>query len=259
MSKHLLAIDIGNTHTVIGVLAGKTVERSWRISTDTSKTADEWGVYLTTLFSFNAIPPEDVKGACISCVVPPMRTILAEMCREYFDLEAVVVGPGIKTGLAIKSDNPREVGADRIVNAVAAYSEYGGPLVIVDVGTATTFCAVSKKGEYLGGAIAPGMRVAAEALVSRTAQLPRIDFVAPKKAIGKDTVSCMQSGIVLGYMELIKGMIRRIKAELDPKAKVIATGGLVSLLPELESDIDAYEPDLMLKGLRIIYERNAQA
>ncbi|MFC1736089.1 type III pantothenate kinase [Candidatus Hydrogenedentota bacterium] len=257
MSKRLLAIDIGNTHTVIGVFSGDIVERSWRVSTDTSKTADEWGVYLTTLFSFDTIRPEDLIGACISCVVPPTRTILAQMCKKYFDIDPIVVGPGIKTGLSIKSDNPREVGADRIVNAVAAYTEHGGPLIIIDVGTATTFCAISKNGEYLGGAIAPGMRVAAEALASRTAQLPRIEFELPRKAIGKDTVSCMQSGIVLGYMELISGMVRRIKAELDSNAKVIATGGMVPLLTELDSVIDVYEPDLMLKGLKIIYERNA--
>ncbi len=253
----LLAVDVGNTESVFGVYEGDNLLARWRISTEASRTADEHAVLLRTLLDSAAIDFRGVDAVCMSCVVPPMQGALEEMAVKLFGVHPLVVGPGIKTGLSILYDNPREVGADRIVNAVAAYEEYGGPTVIVDIGTATTFCAISAQGEYLGGAIAPGLGIAAQALFSRAAKLPRVAFVRPKNVIGKDTVSSIQSGLINGYVELVDGMVRRVSKELGGNPTVIGTGGLIGIIAEHSSTIQHVDYLLTLKGLKLIYEKNS--
>lgn len=255
----ILVFDIGNTHTVAGVFDGQNLVVDWRIATDRNRTGDEYGILVRNLFSDRGIDPRTVNAIVISSVVPPVMMACEEMCHRYFDIEPLVVGPGTRTGLAIKYENPREVGADRIVNAVAALETYGAPLIVVDFGTATTFDAISEQREYLGGAITPGLGISAEALFARTAKLPRIELVRPRAAIGRNTVWSMQSGLIFGYAAMVDGLVRRIKSEMGGSPQVIATGGLGGLIaPDCET-IEKFDPDLTLVGLRIIYEHNARA
>jgi len=255
----LLAFDIGNTTIAVGLFRGKKLVKSWKIKTDSDKTSDEYGAVLLNLMQVGGLAAGKITGAIISSVVPPLTPVIEEMCLAYFSMTASVVGPGLKTGMPILYESPLEVGADRITAAVAAFEKYGGPLIVLDFGTATTFDAVSAKGEYLGGAIAPGIRISAEALYLKTAKLPRIEIRKPKRAIGRTTVSSMQSGLYFGYIGLVTNTIREIRKELGGSARVIATGGFGGqVVPEL-AEIEAYEPDLVLEGLRIIHERNRDA
>lgn len=252
----ILTIDVGNTNTVLGVYKEGRLVKHWRISTDKDKTPDEYGILLKDLFSFAKIDCEEIKGIVISSVVPPVVTVLEETSQVYFNLQPLVIGPGVKTGMNIKMDNPREVGADRIVNAVGAYQEYGGPLIIVDFGTATTFCAVSENGDYLGGAIAPGVNISTEALFEHAAKLPRVELKKPNRAIGKNTTMSMQAGIIFGFVGQIETLIKKIKEELSPDSRVVGTGGLVELLAAETELIDVVEPFLTLEGLYYIGELN---
>ncbi|MBM7856041.1 type III pantothenate kinase [Desulfohalotomaculum tongense] len=251
----ILVFDVGNTNTVLGVYKGENLVAHWRVSTDCNRTADEYGMLLNSLFQYAGLDINKINAVVISSVVPPMMHSLERMSKRYFNVSPMVVGPGVKTGMPIKMDNPREVGADRIVNAVAGYSLYGGPLIIVDFGTATTFCAVNKKGEYVGGVIAPGIGISTEALFAHAAKLPRVELKRPPSVLGKNTVHGMQSGIVFGYAGLVDEIVRRIKKELG-ECTVIATGGLAELIAKETGTIDKVEPFLTLTGLRLIYQRN---
>jgi type III pantothenate kinase len=255
----LLAFDVGNTTIAIGLFRGRKLVKSWKVKTDSDKTGDEYGAILLFLMQVAGLSAGKVSGAIISSVVPPLTPVVEEMCRSYFGTSASVVGPGLKTGMPILYENPLEVGADRISAAIAAFEKYGGPVVVVDFGTATTFDAVSAKGEYLGGAIAPGIQIAAEALYLKTARLPRIEIRKPKRAIGRTTVSSMQSGLYFGYIGLVTKTIEEIRKELGKAARVIATGGFGNQVAAELPMIEAYEPDLVLEGLRLIYERNRDA
>ena len=252
----LLTIDVGNTNTVLGLYRGSDLVVDWRISTDKQKTIDEYGILLLNLFSSEDLKLEEVDKIIISSVVPPVINMLEEVSVRYFGINPLIVGPGVKTGMEIRVDNPKEVGADRIVNAIAAYELYGGPLVIVDFGTATTFCAVSDDGAYLGGSIATGVEVSAEALFSRAAKLPKIELDVPDQVIGKNTHDGLQSGIVYGYIDMVNGIVKRMKKEFAPQAKVIATGGLSDLISPHAEEIDINHQFLTLEGLRIISDRN---
>jgi len=252
----ILVFDVGNTNMVIGVYKGEELLTHWRIRTDTLRTCDEYGMVLRSLFEYSGLDMKKIKDVVISSVVPTVMLELEWMSEKYFSSRPLVVGPGIKTGLAIKYDNPREVGADRVVNAVAAYHKYGGPLIIVDFGTATTFCVVDEKGNYLGGAIAPGIKVSTEAMVSRAAKLPRVELVKPKNIIGKNTVASMQSGIIYGFVGQVEGIITRMKKEVQGEPKVIATGGLAQTIAKETRVIDTIDEFLTLEGLRVIYEIN---
>jgi len=252
----LLAFDVGNTTIAVGLFRGRKLVKSWKIKTDNDKTADEYGAVLLDLIRIAGLAAGKVTGAIISSVVPPLTSVIEDVCRTYFATTASVVGPGLKTGMPILYENPLEVGADRITASVAAFEKYGGPLIVLDFGTATTFDAVSAKGEYLGGAIAPGIRISAEALYLKTARLPRIEIRKPKRAIGRTTVSSMQSGLYFGYIGLVTKTIEEIRKELGKDARVIATGGFGGQIASELTEIQAYEPDLVLEGLRIIHERN---
>ncbi|HAI86141.1 MAG TPA: type III pantothenate kinase [Firmicutes bacterium] len=252
----ILAIDVGNTNTVIGVFCGEKLRTDYRVATSRERTADEWAMLIMQLLEFSNVPTSDIAGIILSSVVPPVITVFERMARKYFNCAAEVVGPGMKTGMAIKYENPKEVGADRIVNAVAAYELYGGPLVIVDFGTATTFCAVTKDGEYLGGAIAPGIMISAEALYARAARLPRVELVKPQSVMGRNTIASMQSGIVYGFVGQVDEIVRRMKEELHAEPRVVATGGLAELMASESSQIDEVNPYLTLIGLRILWDRN---
>ena len=252
----ILVIDVGNTHTVIGLYKEEKLLGYWRVSTDLNKTEDEYGMLVKNLLSNSNLSLSDIKSVVISCVIPPVSWILKKMSIDYFKVSALVVGPGIKTGICIKTDNPKEVGADRIVNAIAAYKLYGGPVIIVDFGTATTFCAVDKEGVYLGGAIAPGLEISAEALFEKTAKLPKIELIKPKHSIGSNTITAMQSGMFFGYLGLTNELIRRFKRELGEDSVVVATGGQAELIGSESKLINKINPLLTLEGLRLIYEMN---
>ena len=252
----LLVIDVGNTNTVLGVFAGDKLGQDWRIRTEEDMTVDEYGILITNLYFSSKIALKDIKAIVVSCVVPPLLTTIEELCRKYFDIKPLIVEPGIKTGMPIHYDNPKEVGADRIVNAVAAYERYKQSLIIVDFGTATTFDYISQKGEYYGGVIAPGIVIASEALFEKASKLPHVEFVKPKTVVGRDTVSSMQAGIVFGYASLVDGLVKRIIKEVKSTPRVIATGGLAFLIASVSETIGEVDEYLALKGLRILYERN---
>ena len=254
----LLVFDIGNTNITLGVFEGEKLKASWRMATDVHQMPDEYAARLLTLLHYRDINKSEIKEVALCSVVPPLLGTFLELSQQYFHVTPLVVGPGVKTGVRIRMDNPREVGADRIVDAAAAHHLYGGPVIIVDLGTAITFDTVSKEGDYLGGAIAPGLLVAAEALFSRTATLPRIQLMPPKKAIGTNTVDAMQSGLIFGYVGLIEGIVSRIQRELGEKALVVATGGYAELLTGETTIIDKVNPDLTLIGLRLIQLMNKE-
>jgi type III pantothenate kinase len=254
----LLAVDIGNTTVAVGLFEDKILRRTWAFRTEREKTCDEYSLDILGALRFAGIEPSAVAAAIISSVVPPLTPIFQSLSQDLFGARALVVGPGLKTGMPILYEHPLEVGADRIVASLAAFERHGGPTIVVDFGTATTFDAVSAKGEYLGGAIAPGIQIAAEALYLKTAKLPRIEIRKPPRAIGKTTVASMQSGLYFGYVGLVGTIIAEIGRELggEAKPKVVATGGFApQIAPEVPA-IDVLEPDLVLEGLRIVYERN---
>lgn len=252
----IFVFDVGNTNIVLGVYKGDELKYHWRVETSRNRTEDEFGMSIKSLFDHSGLSFSDIDGIIISSVVPPIMFALERMCQKYFHLKPLVVGPGIKTGLNIKYENPREVGADRIVNAVAAIHEYGGPLIIVDFGTATTYCYINEQSQYIGGAIAPGVNVSTEALYSKAAKLPRIEITRPDGVIGKNTVAAMQSGIVYGYVGQVEGIVKRMMEQSEKKPKVIATGGLSTLIAQESTVIDIVDPYLTLKGLQLIYKRN---
>ena len=252
----LLVIDIGNTDTTLGIFEGEELRASWHMATVIHRMADEYAALLLSLLHYQSLDESDIKEVALCSVVPPLIATFDELFQRYFHISPLVVGAGVKTGVRILMDNPREVGADRIVNAAAAHHLYGGPVIITDLGTATTFDAVSKEGDYLGGAIAPGMTTAAEALFMRTAVLPRVELVHPKQAIGTNTVAAMQSGLIFGYVGLVEGIVARIQRELGGKAKVVATGGYAGLIAEETKVIDVVNTNLTLIGLRLIYLMN---
>ncbi len=251
-----LAIDVGNTHIMLGVYSNENIVVYWRLPTREDSTEDELGMVVKNLLHNSRLGLKDIDSIAISTVVPPLMYSLERMSVKYFKLNPLVIGPGIKTGLNIITDNPREVGADRIVNAVAAYNLYGGPLIIVDFGTATTYCAVSAAGDYLGGAIAPGIGISLEALFARAAKLPRVEIVRPEKVIGKDTIASMQSGILFGFVGQVDGIVQRMKEEIEGEPLVVATGGFTSLMASESKTIIKVNPLLTLEGLRIIYAMN---
>lgn len=253
----ILVVDIGNTNIVLGVYRGDELLHHFRLSTARQSTVDEYGVLIHNLFHMSNISFKDVEGVIISSVVPPLVQVIVEMCVKYIGKDPLLVGPGIKTGLNLRYENPREVGADRIVNAVAAIEQYKCPLVVVDFGTATTFDCIDAGANYLGGAIVPGLGISTEALYQRASKLPRIELEKPKKVIGRNTVHAMQAGIIFGYAGQVEGIVRRIKLEMNaPVLKVIATGGLAPLIAGETDCIDEVNPMLTLEGLRIIYNRN---
>lgn len=252
----ILVMDVGNTNIVLGVYEGRQLLHNWRLSTNRSATADEYGLAICNLFRHVGLEIDSIKGVIFSSVVPPLNHILDEMSERYLRKVPLVVGPGLKTGMNIRYENPKEVGADRIVNAVAAIELYGPPLIIVDFGTATTYDYIDEHGQYIGGAIAPGIGISTEALYQRAAKLPRIELSKPKDTIGRNTVTSMQSGIIYGYVGQVDGIVRRICEETGTKPKVIATGGFAELIASESSVIDEVNPLLTLTGLRILYERN---
>ena len=266
----LLVLDVGNTNTVLGVYetgalgfvaksASDRLLAHWRVATVMTNTVDEYGVLFRNLFAIGKVEAAEVHGIIISSVVPPMDSTLREVCERYFRLKPLFVEPGVKTGMPVLYENPQEVGADRIVNGVAAFEKYGGPCVVVDLGTATTFDAISRKGEYLGGVISPGIGISARALFENTARLPFVDIKKPAKVIGTNTVASIQAGLFFGYLGLVDGILERLISELGTDTKVVATGGLASLLGDNSKYIKNVDDLLTLEGLRIIWERNTTA
>lgn len=252
----LLVIDVGNTNTVIGLYENHTRVAVWRIRTVRETTADEYRMMLKSLFDTEGLASPPIDGVIISCVVPTLLGNLGDLCRNHLQLTPLFVGPGIKTGMPIRYDNPKEVGADRIVNAVAAYDKYRCELIAVDFGTATTFDYINAAGEYEGGIIAPGIRISAEALFHQASKLFRVELSAPDRIIGKDTASAIQSGIVFGYASLVDGILERMFTELRSHPKVIATGGLARVIAPESRLLNDIEEDLTMEGLRILYDRN---
>lgn len=252
----IFVLDVGNSNIVMGVYDQDQLRYHWRMETSRGKTEDEYAMVIKALFAHDGLSFSDIEGIIISSVVPPIMFSLERMCTKYFHIQPIVVGPGVKTGLNIKYDNPKEVGADRIVNAVAAIHHYGAPLVIVDFGTATTYCYVNGNKQYEGGAIAPGIGISTEALYSNAAKLPRIEIQKPESIVGKNTVSAMQAGILYGYVGQVDGIVERMKKQSVAEPKVIATGGLAALIGQESKTIDVVDPFLTLKGLHLIYLRN---
>jgi len=252
----LLAIDIGNTNITFGVFNGDKIKTTWRVSTAIHRTSDEYAHLMLSLMERQGVTASHIKDVVICSVVPPLLITFEQVCKSFLKKAPLIVEAGVKTGVRIDMDNPREVGPDRIVNAVAAHHLYGGPVIVIDMGTATTMDVVSKDGRYIGGAIAPGIAISTEALFTRTAVLPRIELTIPKKAIGRNTVAAMQSGIVFGYIGLIEGLVLRIQSELDEKARVVATGGFAGLAQQATGVIEIVNQDLTLVGLRLMYNMN---
>ncbi|HZN02320.1 MAG TPA: type III pantothenate kinase [Candidatus Polarisedimenticolia bacterium] len=253
----LLVMDVGNTNTVLGVYDGTTLVAHWRLTTVRDRTVDEYGILARNLLSLARIDAKAIDGVIIASVVPPLDGVLEAMARTYFGLTPLFVEPGVKTGMPILYDNPQEVGADRIVNGVAAYERCRQAVIVVDFGTATTFDAISAKGEYLGGAIAPGLAISAEALFQRAARLPRVDVRKPPKVIGRNTTHSLQSGLFFGYLALVTGILSRMRAEMGEPVRTIGTGGLsAALKSELSGLLDEVDPNLTLEGLRLLHDRN---
>ena len=253
----ILVCDVGNTNMVLGVYKEEEILKAWRISTDRHKTSDEYGILIKQLFEYDNLNMNDIENIVLSSVVPTVMSALENMSKKYFEKDPVVIGPGTRTGMDIKYDNPKEVGADRIVNAVAAFEKFGGPIVVVDFGTATTFCAISENGDYLGGVIAPGITISSEALFQKASKLPRVDLIKPEKVLNKNTVNSMQAGIVYGYVGMVDYLVKKMEEELNTRLKqVIATGGLASVIASESKVITQVEDMLTLEGLRIIYEKN---
>lgn len=259
----LLAFDVGNTNIVLGVFKDGRMITNWRLETDNNKSADEYGMIVSQLFKYEGLKVENVKDVIISTVVPSVLYTLQHLSVKYFHRKAIVIGPGIKTGLVVKYDNPKQVGSDRIVNAVAAHAKYGGPLIIIDFGTATTFCAVSEKAEYIGGTIAPGLKISSEALFEKTSKLPKVELEEPGRVICRNTINSMQSGLVYGHMGMVDYIVKKMKQELleyshseNKEVKVIATGGLASMIDSGIDCIDHVDKMLTLEGLQLIYEKN---
>ncbi len=252
----LLAIDIGNTEITLGIFTDKKLRATWHIATVINRRADEYASLLLNLLPDQGLDKSEIKDAVLCSVVPPLMATFTDLLRRYFEVEPLVVGAGVKTGVRIRMDNPREVGADRIVNAAAAHHLYGGPVIIIDLGTATTFDIVSREGDYIGGVIAPGITMGAEALSTRTAVLPQVELIAPKRTIGSNTIAAIQSGLIFGYVGLIEGVVARIQKELEEKTSVVATGGYAELIARETKIIERVNPDLTLIGLRLIYLMN---
>jgi type III pantothenate kinase len=256
----LLAVDIGNTNTVMGLFKDNQLQQDWRVRTEVNITVDEFGIVIRNLFATCLFPMEEVRHVIISCVVPPMLNTVESFCKKYFDVSPLVVGPGIRTGMPILYDNPREVGADRIVNAIAAYHAFRHSTIVVDFGTATTFDYISERGEYMGGVITPGIMISCEALFHKASKLPRVEiFGRPTTVLAKNTIASMNAGIVFGYAGLVEGIITRIKREVKTDPKIVATGGLATLIASECPAIEHVDDYLTLKGLKLIFDRNQKS
>jgi type III pantothenate kinase len=254
----LLVLDIANTNIKLGMFDGEKLKATWRISTGVQRMADEYAVMLSNLLKHEGIDFKDVKKVAMSCVVPPLMTTFNELFERYFNIQPLVVGPGIKTGVRIRYPNPREVGSDLIANAAAALHLYKPPIIVVALGTATAFAIVSKNGDYVGGVIAPGLGISAEALYTRTAALPRVELARPRKVIGDSTMAAMQSGLIFGWVGLIEGIVHRIQEELGEKTMVVATGGYAGILAKETKAIDEVNPNLTLIGIKVIHDMNRE-